>query len=258
MDDPSERRIALRRFSGVLMRANGLSTLDEATTVFGSLFEGKGKLVRVGVPTGWQIRVTEMYHRRSLYPASIGPTPDSSGDRYGHTVYLGSATFKLGEAKRSSWVLLASPYVRLFADLKRLLQDRMNLKFLAPDMKMLFSHFEEHRAGLRVPRIVVQMFGDVGVETVALSGRSPLRSELREALENVSRPYAIRIADTTQDVGTSVSFDKRGAVWWHLRTQNQFAYILNLVRLVDDIGAFVTTSRWPTLPAEPALKAPTK
>jgi hypothetical protein len=253
MDDLADRRVALRRFTGVLMRGSGLSSVEEVSGVFGSLFKGKGRSLR-RVPAGWEVRITEMVHKRSLYPDSMTSKGEASDDGFLHAVYVGSASLRAGAPRRSGWVLLASPYVRLLRDLRQVARNRTDIEFLAPKMERLFSYFEEHRTGLRVPRIVVQMFGDIGVETVALSGRSPLRSDLRQALERVSLPYAIRIADVDEAARPSVSFDKRGQIWWHLRTQDQLNDVLTKIRLVDDIDAFASTSRWPTLSAEAAVK----
>jgi len=250
MDDSADRRVALRRFTAVLTRGKDLSTAEDVIRASGRLFKGKGRVLRQAGLKDWELRLAELYHPRSLYPKSLDVGVDGGDDRFPHSVYVGSARLRAGEAKKSPWVLVASPYVRLFNHLKHLSAEGAKLEFLAPNMDTVFSYFEEHRPGFRVPRIVVQMFGDVGVETVALTGRSPLRSDLRDALLRVSRPYAIRISDAKQSDSTSVSLDKRGLLWWYLRSPNQLTRILETIQLLDEIGALARSSRWPTIPNE--------
>jgi hypothetical protein len=218
-----------RRYSAVLVNDARVTSVDDAIRSWG--LNGPSNEVFAGL--GWTVTRVTYGSRKNYYPSNVQVV--KHGEGHPHEIYIASPP---PETLRG--LLIAAPYVRLLREsISRLdanLAGDDALAFSVPDMGELFSHFEtsSHRH-LRASHIEVKM-RDNGLDHVALSGRNPLRSDLRHALLKVARPYAIRIkADSVRDMRpTNINLDQHGNVWWHLSGEAAWGNVLPVLQLLMD------------------------
>lgn len=231
-----------RRYSAVLLAADGSLTSRQLLSALGS---ERRKVRSVDIPsTDWSftagtVRATSSYSRSSRSKA------DAEG-MYSHKVFVAE-----GSIDDATFLLVASPYIRFPADcMKRV--DRAGdsqLTYVRPSMPAVFSYFEKVRPNrLAATRISVLMEGDVGVEIVSLSGRNPLRSDLRHALLKVASPYAIRVKSTyLEKRPLNIHADRHGNVWCHLGSEAALINVAALVSVLARHGELTSTSTSPLL-----------
>lgn len=179
----------------------------------------------------WTVARVTFVSERNYYPASVGAGPVAGG--FAHQMYVAS--------RQAPGVLpvvvLAAPYVRLLSESvsqvdARLTDDRP-LGFARPEIGKLFGRFSLNPPSLmRASRIEVQM-RQSGLDRVALSGQNPLRSDLRQFLDTISRPYSIRVASRFVSDGraTNVNLDRYGNLNWHLSSERAWG---NVVPVLDE------------------------
>lgn len=230
-----------RRYSAVLLAADNSLSGRQLLTALGS--ERKG-LRSIGEFGEWSF-ATGTVRAQSNYSRSSRTVADPEG-LYPHRVYVGDAMVD-GE----SFHLVASPYVRFLAKcLSRLDEARATpLTYFKPSMTSVFSHFEKTRPSrLAATRISVLMEGDVGVEIVSLSGRNPLRSDLRHALLKVASPYAIRVKGTfIEKRPSNIHADRHGNVWCHLGSEDSLLNMAAFASVLARYGELSSTSSSPLL-----------
>jgi hypothetical protein len=219
-----------RRYSAVLVDDPRVTSVGTVARAWGL----HGKSVRSIEGFGWSVTRLTYGSRKNHYPPSVRVT--KHGEGHPHEIYLATPPRDSG----FSGMLIAAPYVRLLREsigrLDANLEGDAALAFSAPDMNALFAHFETstHRH-MRASHIEVKM-RDNGLDHVALSGRNPLRSDLRHALLQVARPYAIRVrTDSVRDMRpTNVNLDQHGNIWWHLSGESAWGNVLPVLQLLID------------------------
>lgn len=229
-----------RRYSGVLIDDPGLSSPG---AVLERLSIAKSRQFDVTTQVdGWHVVRGRILSDTPHYSSTSAPrTP---GGSYLTDLYVAA------NIRGSSKVLLASPYVRLLASCIENLDDHPKLgrvQFLKPDMNALFTHFERARTTqMSATRISVLMEGDVGLELVSLSGRNPLRSDLRHALLEVASPYSLRVKGTyVHSRGTNMHADRHGNIWWHLASEDSLTNVLAFVDILLKAGRLTRTTSSP-------------
>jgi hypothetical protein len=229
-----------RRYSAVLIND---PDLPDVASVMRSLRVPKSRSTPIDIAvTDWTVARASIIGDTPHYPAANAHRTESGA--YLTELYVAAPT-----DSASSGVLLASPYVRLLATCLRDMASsvRRDVVFVKPDMDALFTHFERTRTPhLSATRISVLMEGDVGLEVVSLSGRNPLRSDLRHALLKVASPYSIRIKGTYLDSrGTNMHADRHGNVWWYLSSEAALVNVLAMINVVRHGGMLSQTTSSP-------------
>jgi len=212
MSDASQ--FEARRYSAVLIAADDTLT-SRATLV--ALGCPARQIKKVDVASSDWAFVAGRVEADTNYSRAIRSAVGSEGT-YSHRVYAAE-----GQIGGNPYLLVASPYVRLLGDcITRIDRSRNQaVVYLKPSMDRLFGFFESMRPSeLSATRITVLMEGDVGLELVSLSGRNPLRSDLRHALLEVASPYSIRVKGTYIDRrGMNLHADRHGNFWFHLGSE---------------------------------------
>ncbi len=229
-----------RRYSAVLIDDPDLPDIE---SVLHALRVPKSRQTPIDtVVADWQIRRASILGDAPHYPESNAQRTESGS-------YLTELYVAAPDDDKKSGIFLASPYVRLLTKcLTEITSDlRHDIRFAKPNMNALFTHFERTRTPhLSATRISVLMEGDVGLEVVSLSGRNPLRSDLRHALLNVASPYSIRLKGTYLDGrGTNIHADRHGNVWWYLASEASFTNVLAFMNVLRRDGQLSFTTNSP-------------
>ncbi|GAA3833479.1 hypothetical protein [Nocardioides panacisoli] len=230
-----------RRYSAVLLAADRSLTARQLLMALDCERSGIKPVTPIGE---WSVGAGTV-RVRANYSRSSRAVADDDG-LYPHRVFVADATID-----GRPYHLVASPYVRFLAKcLKRLDDSRpMPLIYFKPSMSDVFSHFETTRpTRLAATRISVLMEGDVGLEIVSLSGRNPLRSDLRHALLGVASPYAIRVKGTfIEKRPVNIHADRHGNIWCHLGSEEALINMAAFASVMIRNGHLAPTSSSPLL-----------
>lgn len=146
--------------------------------------------------------------------------------------------------------VILSPYVRL---LNRLLTragsvlGAPKLTYLCPNMNSVFEAFEKSSfPGMGATRISVRDKKEPAVELVSLTGRNPLKSNLRAELRKVGPGYSVRVEVQTKNGPVSVHLDCFGNYWWYHRAEDNISAPLALVELLLGGVKYMSTTDRPT------------
>lgn len=183
-------------------------------------------------PHGWLASRIAVRSPRNYF-TSVSDSSLVTEEGYVQEVYVAIYKYQdSAEAVTRTAVLLMAPYVRLLNRLitrvARLL-DPAHLAFLTPDLDEVFTHFERSTInGLRATRISVKDESEPTIELVSLTGRNPLKSNLRAELRRVGPAYSIRISVDSTSENTTVHLDRFGNCWWYHRSERDLAGPLSL------------------------------
>jgi hypothetical protein len=154
-------------------------------------------------------------------------------------------------------LVLVSPYVRL---LNRVLtQFARNIgappvEYLTPDLEEVFGLFESTSFDwMDATRISVKDDAEAALDLVSLTGRNPLRSNLRRDLLDVGPAYSIRLSIRLDGVITNLHLDRFGNFWWYHRSDADLAAPLSVI---DELLHSVTVNRGKDRPTYRVLPSP--
>ncbi|MET4167308.1 hypothetical protein ABID74_003235 [Gordonia terrae] len=183
-------------------------------------------------PEGWLASRIAVRSPRNYF-TSVNDTSLATDQGYVQEVYVAIYKYRVpSESVERSAILLMAPYVRLLnrlvTRLKRML-DPAHLVYLTPDLDEVFSRFERTSiVGMRATRISVKDESEPTIELVSLTGRNPLKSNLRAELRRVGPAYSIRIDVHSPPHETTVHLDRFGNCWWYHRSESDLTGPLSL------------------------------
>lgn len=233
-----------RRYTCVALHHPKLRSIGNFADSLGSSI---GERMSVVSETLWAVERLDYLTTRSYYPppAASSEVEPSRTREIPHALYVGTAILPISSEPRLV-TLVASPYVRLLDAVLTGLNAAMSppsLTFVRFDMRRLYQHFESSPGDtLRATRVSVRVTGEAGLELVSLSGRNPLRSELRHAIQEVAEPYGVRL-----DVGrpgrraSRVHLDRHGNIWWYLNEEQEVKFPLLILAALGQEGFFQST-----------------
>lgn len=225
---PDAEYFEARRYSAVVVHDDRLVSLKDVLNGLDASLPSRKSFTN----EKWSVERITFKSRRNYYPPGVNVRTRGSGHPHEMYVVHGDHT------KAGGMFVVAAPYVRLLAEAMRRLDEGLQgdapLRFARPSVDKLFDHFQwsTHRF-MRASRIEVCM-RQSGLDRVALSGRNPLRSDLRQALHAVSLPYSIRVQCSFADDirATNVNLDAHGNFHWHLSNERSWDNVVPLLDLV--------------------------
>ncbi|MFZ2526224.1 MAG: hypothetical protein WAX14_01025 [Rhodococcus sp. (in: high G+C Gram-positive bacteria)] len=129
-------------------------------------------------------------------------------------------------------LVLVAPYVRL---LNRILtQFTLNVgapavQYCTPVMEEVFGLFESTSfEWMDATRISVKDDSEPALDLVSLTGRNPLRSNLRRELLGLGPAYSIRLSVRLGASATNFHMDRFGNSWWYHRSDEDLTAALKV------------------------------
>lgn len=197
------------------------------------------------ITNGWRVRRVSANFPYTYFP-SIPRERFSSSDAYRQDFYLAERVTPPGVA------LVISPYVRLLNRILSRLNGFMGrdsrLEFVVPDLDDVFLRFE--RAGydfMDATRISVKDKNEPTLDVVSLSGKNPLKSNLRQELRKVGPAYSVRMSVSTVHREVNVHLDRFGNFSWYQRDEDD---LLAPIRAVDGLLRTVQVTSTTSLPTK--------
>lgn len=145
--------------------------------------------------------------------------------------------------------LIISPFVRLLdrilTRVSRVQDAQSPLTYAVPDLDEVFRAFEDEQFNfMTATRISVKKDEDPIVDLVSLSGRNPLKSNLREDLRKAGNAYSVRMAVGPKGQQINVYLDRFGNLSWFQRKEaDLWAPLRALGALVEFVSINEVASR---------------
>jgi hypothetical protein len=223
-----------RRFSSVAIVHPSLSAFD---TLPSGLKASKEFQVETSFRVGqWHVDKVQFTADRNYF-RTVPSNDLSVTGGYRQDLYLAQGQLKVAGMATAALFVLA-PYVKLLDSFVRMLQSRLgtpSVAYVVADMNDAFEHFEARVYDwLLVTRISVRDDQEPGLDLVSLTGRNPLRSNLREELKRVGPAYSMRFATAVTGFPTNVHVDRFGNYWWYQRNEDA---IVNSMAVIDELSA---------------------
>lgn len=219
-----------RRYSAVVVIDPRIEHPGSISTLLGQ--SGGDVTECVVTEPKWESSWVEYLAPISHYPASIQRLAGDGG--VPHELFVSTGKLAIGRRGLSA-CLIASPYIRILERTISRVSEALGKptpSFASIRMPEVYSHFARSSSlEVRASRVSVQMNSESGkLDLVALSGQQPLRSELREKLDEISTPYSIRLDIRYPDISSRIHFDRHGNFWWYLSSERA---TLNPVRILS-------------------------
>lgn len=232
-----------RPFTAVVVRHEDLTSLDDLSRLIG---RGEPRPVSEFSAGHWKVWRWEYLHTRNLYPASnlFGDERSREGG-WAHDIYVGQRMIA-----GASFMVLASPYVRLLRQLNEELKGALSkgpaLRYLNVDMSRVFASFQSGSSQLTATKVTLEILDELEVlELVSLTGSNPLNSKLHAKIQSVAAPYAIRVEIESGMQRARLSIDRVGNLWWYQSDERKTELIFLALDDLINLGAAKVGRRLP-------------
>lgn len=219
-----------RRYSGLVIEHP--SVVDYAS--FRSLLgRSAGKSTAIELPgSNWSVRRFQYIIDRSFYPDVVSEEYSMVHQRgVAHEMYFAS-TRSAGRAGVAV-SLVASPYVRLLSHLWSLVKPSLPPPaplYMKTDVELVRDALSARTTDdLTIVKATFQIFGDTAAQTIALSGRAPLRSNVFGKIAADLVPVSLRVKFLEPFGEGRVEFDKFGNLWWFQASESRLRGALDFV-----------------------------
>lgn len=206
-----------RRYSAVALTHPNLRSTDDIQRLAMKL---PGGIVRGEYVVGSSVVLRVAFDSPRNHFTSFEAPAVASAKGFTQELFLARVELP-GKPQPTVAALVIAPYVRLLNRYVTAMSSALEFPrpaFLVADMDRVFEFFEVTRyKWMDATRVSVKDEREPTLDLVSLSGRNPLKSNLREELRRVGPAYAVRLEVRRTLPRTNVNADRFGNFWWYTR-----------------------------------------
>lgn len=246
-----------RRYSSVAVRHPSLTDMKSLSATIAGL--ATTHPISSDRQSGVSTFRAEWRHKENMYPygSLLRKAAEEDNSRtYTHHCFVAMLR---NPSDQSPTFVFASPHIRVVGFWSTHLSSSVDSPrplYVAPRLDPLFHDLAASSTLYRATQITLQLPNNVAIDKVALTGKSPLISSLRDMLGPVTEPYAVRLEVPREGRPLRFHMDRHGNYWWHQANEEAFPIAVEALAALGSNGYLGSTHDMPHLRVIPP--APTK